>query len=57
MAGAPKASATRGGYGLVPGAETPPYHYNYVTPGMKTGVPRVDTAPHDVGTPISLNDR
>ena len=39
---------------FIPGLETLPCLYNFNNPAMKTQIPRVDTAPHGVGTPTTL---
>ena len=48
--GVRRASATRGGYGPIPGSAILPNIYSN-KPWTKTGVPRVDTAPQGVENP------
>ena len=48
---------TRGGQGLITSSKIFPCLYNSKKPGTKTVIPRVDTAPHGVETPIPLAGR
>ena len=52
----PAPSATRAGYGPIPGSEILPYIYDSSKPGTTTVVLRVNTAPHGVETPTPLAD-
>ena len=52
-----KASATRERQGPIPGSEIPPYTYNSDKLWTKTVIPRGETAPHGVETPVPLVDR
>ena len=52
-----KADATRGRQGPIPALEIPLYMFNSDSLGTKTVIPRVETAPHGVETPVPLADR
>ena len=52
-----KASATRRRQGPIAGSEIPPCIYNSDNLGTKTVIPRVETAPNNVETPVPLADR
>ena len=55
--GKPTISPHTGRIGLHLRFRIPPYIYNSDNLGTKTVIPRVETAPHGVETPVPLADR
>ena len=52
-----KCNPTRGRQGLIPGSEIPCKIYNPDNLGTKTVIPRGETVPYGVETPVPLVDR
>ena len=51
-----RANAPREGQASITGLEMIPYLYNFDNLGTKAVIPRVETAPHGVETPVPLAD-